>query len=339
MTHPAPPTPPTDWEPPCEGDLIARDSDTGRPNAAALYLANLTPGSRRTMREALNTVAALLGVAEVRTTDGQDVRCLHTPWGAVRYAHTIALRATLVERYAPATANKILAALRRVLQEAFRLGELPAEEYQRAVLVPTVKGHREPTGRVITPSEVRALLRACADDPSPLGRRDAAVLALIRGTGLRRAEVAALNLEAYHRETGELLVRGGKGNKDRRVWAPSGTRAALEVWLGVRGTHPGAMFIRAYKGGRFSTQRITAEAVALILTNRAQEAGIPACTPHDMRRTYISELLDAGIDLATVQQLVGHAQVTTTASYDRRGEAAKRKAVEFVEVPFFAPAE
>ncbi|WP_129674361.1 hypothetical protein [Candidatus Chloroploca sp. Khr17] len=133
MTHPAPPTPPADREPPCEGDLIARDSDTGRPNAAALYLASLGPGSQRTMREALNTVAALLGVAEVRTTDGQDVRCLHTPWGAVRYAHTIALRATLVERYAPATANKILSALRRVLQEAFRLGELPAEEYQRAV--------------------------------------------------------------------------------------------------------------------------------------------------------------------------------------------------------------
>ncbi|NCC32465.1 MAG: hypothetical protein EOM24_10645, partial [Chloroflexia bacterium] len=67
MTHPAPPTPPADPEPPREGDLIARDSDTGRPNAAALYLASLTPGSQRTMREALNTVAALLGVAEVRT--------------------------------------------------------------------------------------------------------------------------------------------------------------------------------------------------------------------------------------------------------------------------------
>ena len=158
---------------------------------------------------------------------------------------------------------------------------------------------------------------------------------MLRGTGLRRAEIAALDVRDYQRETGEVLVRGGKGNKDRRVWAPSGTRAAIEAWLAVRGEVPGALFFRAFKGGRLSAKRITDEAVAIVLATRAAEAGVSACTPHDMRRTYISELLDAGADIATVQKLVGHEQVTTTASYDRRGEAAKRKAVELVHVPFF----
>jgi integrase len=317
-------------------DLVVAGESAEAQNAAAVYLAGLAPGSRRTMREALNTIAGLLGAAEALNADGQDVRCLHTPWGKLRYAHTVALRAALVERYAPATANKALSALRRVLQEAFRLGQLSAEEYQRAVLVPTVKGRREPKGRVVTASEVAALMRACADDPTPIGARDAAILAVLRGTGLRRAEIAALNLADYQRETGELLVIGGKGNKDRRVWAPSGTRAALEAWLAVRGVSPGALFYRAYKGGRLSTKRITGEAVAIVLATRTAGAGLAPCTPHDMRRTYISELLDAGADIATVQKLVGHEQVTTTASYDRRGEAAKRKAVELVHVPFFS---
>lgn len=316
-------------------DLVVAGETPGAQNAAAVYLAGLAPGSRRTMREALNMIAELLGVGAQTNPDGQDVRCLHTPWGKVRYAHTVALRAALVDRYAPATANKALSALRRVLQEAFRLGQLSAEEYQRAVLVPTVKGKREPKGRVVTASEVTALMRACASDPTPIGPRDAAILAVLRGTGLRRAEIAALDVGDYQRETGELLVRGGKGNKDRRVWAPSGTRAALEAWLVVRGEAPGALFFRAFKGGRLSTKRITDEAVAIVLATRATEAGVAACTPHDMRRTYISELLDAGADIATVQKLVGHEQVTTTASYDRRGEAAKRKAVELVHVPFF----
>lgn len=320
-------------------DLVVAGGTSGEQNAAAVYLTGLASGSRRTMREALNTIAGLLGVAEVRNAGGQDVRCLSTPWGKVRYAHTVALRAALVERYAPATANKALSALRRVLQEAFRLGQLSAEEYQRAVLIPTVKGKREPKGRVVTASEITALMRACADDPTPMGPRDAAILAVLRGTGLRRAEIAVLNVADYQRETGELLVRGGKGNKDRRVWAPSGTRAALEAWLIVRGDSAGALFYRAFKGGRLSTKRITDEAVAIVLATRATEAGVSACTPHDMRRTYISELLDAGADIATVQKLVGHEQVTTTASYDRRGEAAKRRAVELVHVPFFSHRE
>jgi site-specific recombinase XerD len=111
--------------------------------------------------------------------------------------------------------------------------------------------------------------------------------------------------------------------------------AALGAWLEMHGHGAGAWFGRAVRGGRVGERRLADEGVAVILRDRASAAGIAPFTPHDMRWTYISELLDAGADLATVQKMVGRESVTTTAGYDRRGDAARRKAAEHVHVPFF----
>lgn len=124
-----------EYSSPLSANLVLADRTPPEQNPVTIYLASLAEGSRRTMREALNMIATLLGVDETRNAAGQDVRCLTTPWGQLRYAHTVAIRSALAEKYAPATANKLLAALRRVLKEAFRLGQLGAEEYQRAILV------------------------------------------------------------------------------------------------------------------------------------------------------------------------------------------------------------
>jgi integrase/recombinase XerD len=109
--------------------------------------------------------------------------------------------------------------------------------------------------------------------------------------------------------------------------------AAFDAWLEARGHGAGALFGRAVRGGRVGERRRADEGVAVILRDRASAAGIAPFTPHDMRRTYISELLDA--DLATIQTMVGRESVTTTAGYDRRGDAASRKAADLVLVPFF----
>lgn len=304
-------------------------------NPAAIYLASLAPGSRRTMRTALTVIAGLLGVPERRDAEGRDLRCLDAPWASLRYQHTIAIRARLQERYAPATANKLLAALRRVLKESRRLGQISADDYDRAVDLSSIRAQRLPRGRLVTDGEVLALMRVCADDATPAGARDAAILALLRGAGLRRAEAADLDLADYDPENGAVTVRSGKGDKDRVVYAPAGARAALGDWFAVRGDAPGPLFYGLVKGGKLAPRRLAGQALAIVCASRAAQAGIQPFTPHDLRRTFISGLLDAGADMATVQRLAGHEDPTTTSRYDRRGVTAKQRAVELIHVPHF----
>ena len=300
---------------------------------ALVYLARLAPGSRRTMRQSLDAVAALL-------TGGQAT-VLTLPWHRLEYAHTTAVRSAVAEQYAPATANKILAALRGVLKEAWRLELVDAERYHRAVDIPAVRGSSPPAGRSLTRAEVRALLEACASDPSPAGLRDAAILTILYGAGLRRAEAVRLEVPAHvNPDTGALVVRG-KGNKSRTAYVRGAALDVLRAWLvrraftlgSVTADAPGPLLMPVSQTGAVTPRALTEHAVYKRLRLRAKEAGVRSFSPHDCRRTFAGDLLDAGADISTVQRLLGHASVQTTARYDRRGERAKRDAADLLGFP------
>jgi len=299
-------------------------------NAAAVYLASLALGSRRTMRDALNAIAAML------TNGGDDyiaADALTLNWAALRFQHTAAIRSKLAETHGAATANKMLSALRGVLKAAWRLGQMSADDYARAADIASVNGGTLPKGRALASGEIDALMTACVNDETAAGARDAAIVALLRVGGLRRAEICALNIEDYDAETGALVIRG-KRNKERAGYVTNGAKEAIDDWLATRGGETGALFCPVSKGGTIIIRRMYPEAIFNMLQKRAAQAGVKNLSPHDFRRTFVSDLLDAGADIATVQKLAGHANVQTTARYDRRGEQAKRKAVALLHVPY-----
>jgi len=294
-------------------------------NPARVYLASLAPGSVPTMAQALNTIAAT--AIEGATLDS-------FPWAALRYQHTQAIRAQLASRYDAATANKMLSALRQALKRAWRLGQMTADEYMAAADLANVKGSKpdQAAGRALSLGELMALATSC-NDGTAAGARDAAILAVAYAGGLRRAEIVALTMDSFDAAAGVLTVHG-KRNKSRTVPMQNGALAALTDWLTVRGAHPGALFTRIGKGGKLTHEGMTTQAVYYIFAERAEQAGVREFSPHDMRRTFAGDMLDAGVDISTVQKLMGHANVTTTAGYDRRGERAKKEAAKRLHFPY-----
>jgi len=312
--------------------------EAGPPDPVEIYLRSLAPGSRRTMREALDKAARRMFGASWDSKAG-DVHALlnaHTaPWQRLGHQHLQTMRAELAEWYAPATANKILAAIKGVIKECWRLGRIDSETYHRIIDVATVKGQRLMRGRALELGEIRSLAATCKEKKhAEVGMRDAALIAVLYCCGLRRGEAVALELADYDADTGAIAVKKAKGNKQRIVYTSNGSKDALDAWLHERGRSPGPLFCPVNKGGKVDLRAMTEQAVRKILQRRGRDAGVKPFTPHDLRRTCASELWDAGVDGATIQKILGHESQTTTAKYDRRGERAKQEAAKALLFPF-----
>jgi site-specific recombinase XerD len=248
----------------------------------------------------------------------------------------------------PNSINRALASVRwwarRVADLAYE-EPLPKEKRDEIVLQATrvaavsdVKGERDVRGRHISCPEMQDLLAACRSDPSPAGPRDIGLFSLAWSTGLRRSEIAGLKLVDLKEAQSEFTLQvRGKGNKVRRTYLYGAGAGWLRAWLRLRGDEPGAVFSPIRKGGKVGAPRgMTEAALAAILVKRSKQAAlVEPVTWHDFRRTFAGNLLDAGVDLVTVQKLLGHSSPTTTSNYDRRGEAAKQKAIGKIELPFW----
>ncbi len=176
----------------------------------------------------------------------------------------------------------------------------------------------------LTKAEVTRLIEA-PDLTTPLGQRDRAFLELLYASGLRVSELSGLDLEQVDLDTREIRV-WGKGSKERIVLMGEPAARALlayinhgrKVLLGSKKT--GAVFLNRDGG------RLTERSVQKILQKYANSAGIgKRVYPHMLRHTFATHLLDGGADLRVVQELLGHASLTTTQVYTHVSKSQARK--------------
>jgi integrase/recombinase XerC len=160
---------------------------------------------------------------------------------------------------------------------------------------------------VPTAEELERFFNALPPDSETLPVRDRALFELLYGCGLRAAELVGLNLA----DVGEDVLRvRGKGSKERLV--PYGTKArlALEIYLRTRASGASAIFLN-HRGGRLTTRSV-GRIVKKYTTLFAENTGLH---PHSFRHAYATHMLDSGADLRAIQELLGHARLSTTQKY------------------------
>ena len=168
--------------------------------------------------------------------------------------------------------------------------------------------------RYLKPDEVEALLNA-PDVSKPLGQRDKAILELLYAAGVRLSELVSLNLGDLNLEAGQMLV-WGKGGKERVVLLGDPAVRALRAYINDgRGKLASEKTTSALLLNRFGG-RLSRRSIGLILDKYSKLAGLwKKVTPHLLRHTFATHMLEGGAGLRVVQELLGHAQPTTTEIY------------------------
>jgi integrase/recombinase XerC len=253
-----------------------------------------SPHTLKSYRTDLADCAAFLAASRLGTLVDADARLLR------------AYLAALHERgLARSSVARRLATLRSFYRFLIRRGHAQANP-AREVHSPKLP-KRLPTYLPIDESE--ALLRA--DPPAtPAGARDRAILELLYATGVRVAELSGLDVEDVDLRDGAVRVLG-KGSKERIV--PVGGKAveALRAYLRQGGDRASGPLFLNERGGR-----LTVRSVHRIVRARARAAGLyRRVSPHTLRHTFATHLLDAGADLRLIQELLGHARLGTTQKY------------------------
>ncbi|SFX49734.1 Site-specific recombinase XerC [Pseudomonas sp. NFPP02] len=294
-------------------------------NPLTLYLTRLAPSSQLTMRYVLQDAADRLGF--------EDLNLEEIDWHLLQPEHVIALVAALREDgLAPNTSSLYVNAVRGVMNEAWRMSLISQVHLLKMRSVKATPGTRLSQGRNLRRTLIREMLDVCAADPRPQGLRDAAVIGLLYGSGMRKSESVNLDLEQINFDERSLRVIG-KGNKELVKYAPDWAFAKLQAWLAFRREHlkegeqdDSFLFNRIRRGSHITRERITKHAIYYIARQRGDQVGVKIM-PHDFRRSFITRVIEEH-DLSIAQKLAHHTNIQTTASYDVRDDNERRRAVD-----------
>lgn len=320
--------------------IVGTVPSSGR-NPYLTYLNRLkSPETKRTMQGCLDRLAIIMVPALKKAGHAHPGEII--PWHMARYEHATALSGVIAEKLAlgakgaeggwsPAHANKHLTAWRQVMTEAKKLKLMTVAEWDEACDIAGIEVSGELAGRRIRNDEITTMLSTCAAEETPIGTRDGAVIALLWTTGGRRAEAAGARTERYDTAERSITIIG-KGNKPRTVYVNPLAVPYIENWLALVGTRTGPLLRPVDKWGHVTARHLSTTAIGMIVAKRCEQSRLLPLTTHDYRRTFISNLLDRGADIATVQKIVGHASPVTTARYDRRTKRTQRAAVDLLNL-------
>ena len=276
-------------------------------------LASNTVAAYRRDLEVYGRYLEEVGITDPRQTTGEDLEAF-VAWLRSRPSAS-------GRPYASSSVARIVVAVRGFHRFLAREGLVP-DDVSAGIGAPRAD---RSLPKALSVTEIERLLSAPAGD-EPLALRDRAMLELLYGAGLRISELTGLDVDDVDRV--ERLVRvHGKGDKQRLV--PYGEVAdhALERWLvGGRpavGPQSPALFVNA-RGGRLSRQG----AWKLVRGHAAQVELDDRVSPHTLRHSFATHLLDGGADVRAVQELLGHASVTTTQIYTLVSRSALREVYE-----------
>ena len=215
------------------------------------------------------------------------------------------------------TINLTLSALKSIACECWQQRIIDIECYTRIKMIKKLKGTRAIAGRVLKKNEVDKIKSYFKSHNDNKNTRNYAIFALACGAGLRRREIMLLNISDIK---GQTVLVHGKGNKSRTIYLCNFVSEAVSKWLKILKRKSGALFSSICKNEEISNTRISSMGIGVVINQIIDNVKIEHFTPHDLRRTFATTLLEVGADQIAVQRLMGHSSLNTTIIYDRRGE-------------------
>lgn len=305
---------------------ITKNSRTGGANPVfEVYLQSLAPTGRKAMHSMLNTAARILQWKKPAK---------HCPWEQLTYQKVQLVRFRMTDGgYAINSINLLLCGLKSLAKTAFNLELMNADTLMRIQAVKQVKGTVLPRGRYLSQEDIKSMLKAAKSSfCQNRFKREAALILLGCGAGLRCSELKSLCIEDYDADEGVIHVKHAKGRKQRAVHLNKKAMTALNRWIRVINSPSGPLFRPIRKGGSITPKSLSSFGIAGILKELQIQSSIAPFSPHDMRRTFITRLLEQGYDLNIVRQLAGHSDISTTAAYDYREEDVFRRASQSLKL-------
>ena len=217
----------------------------------------------------------------------------------------------------PATLNLRLSPIRKLAREMADNGRLDPAAAAAIERVPGVERRGTRAGNWLVRDQANALLNA-PDATTLSGLRDRAILALLLGCGLRRAELLRLDIEDLSQREGRWVFADleGKGNRIRTVTVPAAVKTRIDAWTAAAQITRGRIFRPVNKAGLLGGEEIRDEkAIWRLVMRYAKQTELGKLAPHDLRRTCAKLCRKAGGELEQIQLLLGHASIQTTERY------------------------